>query len=644
MAPQASPVQKLRADSIDEEDILQRARAREMLTAVEMLALDRVDFNGGSVSASKIGKLKAPPSSPSSEYSEQNDFPVDLAQETQQHRAQHLRNQSLHVTWAANDIERMAKEISDETIADVHLSLLGYWICERTAHYEMAKRFIRELSLDQGYNVNRIRNESLRNLLISTKGVRPKEAIDKLILLPLAMREQRERTMQGINPKSPVSSPIRNYPPDTPDRPEPLSVRSRHTGRSFATPTNAHRSISAPIANTAKLYTTPVDRNSTIYENTISHPLLAKTAGSNRASNGLADADDVFGIVEDGDARRSNTLTAMHMSNEGTNTPQASSARRSGAHPSHAHHNDSQYHDAFDTMHDYATSATTSILESASTADSNQHQSTRYAYTMPYPIDNTVDNYRGTAHLRTADLVRRAASMGCRPNRRAGQLHRPLPLRSYESEAHLHPTIGARGASTHARTLSAGNLIRSNRPAALGVERAQDNSNQPGLDRPRDSSTPGESESLFEPTQSSVATTLLNFPVPPMSNPVGLLPMHVSRATTARSSISSTNSAPPVGSLAAAIQSISYSANMVRNILHDTRARGEQLPSINWTNMSPFERSWRESNEELLVGIYGRVDTWLSTADVAFVDCVGTELAATGSHLVWELFREDEMF
>jgi hypothetical protein len=58
--------------------------------------------------------------------------------------------------------------------------------------------------------------------------------------------------------------------------------------------------------------------------------------------------------------------------------------------------------------------------------------------------------------------------------------------------------------------------------------------------------------------------------------------------------------------------------------------------------MSAFERSWRELNEELLVGIYGRADTWLSAADVAYVDCVAIEMAATGGHWVWELFREEE--
>jgi hypothetical protein len=61
----------------------------------------------------------------------------------------HQRNESLHVKWTQNDVTRMAGEIYDESIPAVYLSLLGFWICENNAHYEMAKAHIRELSLDQ---------------------------------------------------------------------------------------------------------------------------------------------------------------------------------------------------------------------------------------------------------------------------------------------------------------------------------------------------------------------------------------------------------------------------------------------------------------------------------------------------------------
>jgi hypothetical protein len=149
MTPHTSAAHRIRADSFDEEDGSQRGQAREMLTATEMLALDRIDLNGSPAPARKAGIPKASRQRSGSESSEQSAPQVDAAHEIQQRRAQHLRNESLHVTWTANDIQRMAKEISDETIADVHLSLLGYWICESTTHYETAKRFIRELSLDQ---------------------------------------------------------------------------------------------------------------------------------------------------------------------------------------------------------------------------------------------------------------------------------------------------------------------------------------------------------------------------------------------------------------------------------------------------------------------------------------------------------------
>lgn len=149
MTPHTSATHRIRADSFDEEDGSQCDQAREMLTATEMLALDRIDLNGSPAPACKAGKPKASRQRFGGESSEQSAPQVDAAHEIQQCRAQHLRNESLHVTWTANDIQRMAKEISDETIADVHLSLLGYWICESTTHYEMAKRFIRELSLDQ---------------------------------------------------------------------------------------------------------------------------------------------------------------------------------------------------------------------------------------------------------------------------------------------------------------------------------------------------------------------------------------------------------------------------------------------------------------------------------------------------------------
>jgi hypothetical protein len=62
---------------------------------------------------------------------------------------QHRRGESLHVVYCPEDVKRVSEELLNGTIAPVHLSLLGYWICESEEHYQIARSYIRELSLDQ---------------------------------------------------------------------------------------------------------------------------------------------------------------------------------------------------------------------------------------------------------------------------------------------------------------------------------------------------------------------------------------------------------------------------------------------------------------------------------------------------------------
>jgi hypothetical protein len=128
---------------------------------------------------------------------------------------------------------------------------------------------------------------------------------------------------------------------------------------------------------------------------------------------------------------------------------------------------------------------------------------------------------------------------------------------------------------------------------------------------------------------------LASFPIPPMQNPVGTLPMFVARATL------SSDSAARVSALLASCRSSRGSGAAVKRILEQTRARGDALPVVDWKCMSVFERSWREMNEELLVAIYGRQDTWLSAADVAYVDCIEKEFRARPGHWVLRCFREE---
>ncbi|KAI8933598.1 hypothetical protein NX059_009328 [Plenodomus lindquistii] len=220
---------------------------------------------------------------------------------------QHRRGDSFHVNWTAQDLPRLAREVYDETIADVHLSLFAYWIREEVGHYELAKQHVRELALDQGYKVDRIRNLKLRRLLQETYSVRPgvpgadssedevdsdgeptgeaqprmrasqwlketlqhletplkrnairKKSLDVLLLhpspktsssginmdkqravsspliarfdkQPASLRAQRMRILKDAATASVEDlsrSPSGRYPPNTPDRPAPLSVKS----------------------------------------------------------------------------------------------------------------------------------------------------------------------------------------------------------------------------------------------------------------------------------------------------------------------------------------------------------------------------------------------------------------------------------
>lgn len=100
------------------------------LTAIEMLMMER----GSPLREARASSLDVAP---------------EHELESDRNSGQYSRPTSLHVHYTVDDIERMAKEIFEGIIPAVHLSLLGYWICESNQHYELAKGFIRELYLDQ---------------------------------------------------------------------------------------------------------------------------------------------------------------------------------------------------------------------------------------------------------------------------------------------------------------------------------------------------------------------------------------------------------------------------------------------------------------------------------------------------------------
>jgi hypothetical protein len=126
----------------------QQSPPQQGLTFVEMLASDP-DRSVGIAVQNETPRRPSPCTSSLYGNCSEVEVEVETSGRGRPANYQHERNGSLHVSWTVQDIQRMAREITDGTIASVHLSLLGYWIRESPEHYEMAKEHIRELSLDQ---------------------------------------------------------------------------------------------------------------------------------------------------------------------------------------------------------------------------------------------------------------------------------------------------------------------------------------------------------------------------------------------------------------------------------------------------------------------------------------------------------------
>jgi hypothetical protein len=210
-------------------------------------------------------------------------------------------------------------------------------------------------------------------------------------------------------------------------------------------------------------------------------------------------------------------------------------------------------------------------------------------------------------------------------------VHRPLPLRSYETEAHLSPTSHAEGASTRGYSESASSRLRDThteslvmpvtlptRTSSLRQARTFDSLTGTGTNPNYTDVAETSSASVSAtPTPTATATIdLASFPSPQSQNPVGVLPMLVSRMST-----------PPQLSSSQADMWRHYTKNHMSELLEKTRARGSKLARVDWDALSPFERTWREVNDDLLVAIYTRVDVVLTAEDVQYVECIVKELA-----------------
>ncbi|KAF2127922.1 hypothetical protein P153DRAFT_44155 [Dothidotthia symphoricarpi CBS 119687] len=692
---------------------------------------------------------------------------------------QHQRNLSLHVMWTLDDIRQIAREIYDGTVADVHLSLFAYWVQEKNENYDLAKEYVRELSLDQGYNIDRIGNRHLRKLLEDTCRLRPRKpkfaktiilqanmstpsrtspASNTFITSPLTsgvdtlappLRAKREHhTEEAAHPNS-VShsnSDYKDYPPNTPDRPAPLTLRSRSSRASSTAQTsyNILRSVSSPIHNRGvDSILPPLPRFSTMFQDMESHPLLSPSPiGSFVASSEVGiktdtTTDDVFGILDQLGFRQSKLLSITQTGSK--NTRHSSHGRNPFADPCDPHcggsfeldtadiASDSSYgsdgvavssfnefdgtihkneengncanDETFGAMRSYTDLGDEiSILESASSISDSENKA-QYSYALSAPPPNpAVADPAPTPSQRRATLKARRSMQHPSLMDNVPNFHRPLPLRSYESEAHLYPTSRVQaiaptrmtegtpspcspvtearytGTSPKTTSTSFSGLDRNSEtlsgphdliplPPSLTTAVKQYPSQSRHVDCPqpqrierRSEGTTGRSALLPLPPRSfldnnssvgahtthkdytgikhqnsfrtgrtsensrrlSTASIIAAFPIPSMQDETDELPMAVSRAT------SSPELTTASTSIAEAYRAIAKAH--ITELLQQTRSRGTHLQNVDWNDLTPFERTWREVNEPLLVSIYGRRDVLLTDADVEYVDSIARGL------------------
>ncbi|KAF3002557.1 hypothetical protein E8E13_007781 [Curvularia kusanoi] len=82
----------------------------------------------------------------------------------------HRRDPSLILNF---DVEHAAQQVRNDEISDLDLALFAFWIRAKDENYFTARKLIRELALDQGYNVNKITNACIRKLLQDLHDIRP---------------------------------------------------------------------------------------------------------------------------------------------------------------------------------------------------------------------------------------------------------------------------------------------------------------------------------------------------------------------------------------------------------------------------------------------------------------------------------------
>ena len=281
-----------------------------------------------------------------------------------------------------------------------------------------------------------------------------------------------------------------------------------------------------------------------------------------------------------------------------------------------------------------------SLLESVSTTSEHQTQ-TQYQFAVQPPAPQPVITGPAPTPLqRRATAEARRKSQAPDENSPAINFHRPLPLRSYESEATIFPIAGTQVYPSRTRARSVTSIAASSRhatetmslpplPCSSQIRSSPIGSCPSGFDRDNSHTKISERVDQYVGSishRSSSASTLAAFPIPPMNNPVGELPMLVSRVASSTQALQTTSSQRPLSSVSLDDTYRAITKVNIIALLQRTRARGEGLQNIEWDKLSSFERAWREMNDILLVTVYGRKDVVLDETDVAYIDCIAREL------------------
>lgn len=463
-----------------------------------------------------------------------------------------------------------------------------------------------------------------------------------------------------------------------PDRPAPLSVKSRGSQISYCTPmaTSILRSVSTPIRTQPKGELDPLPQGHlTDRPEETGNPHLFSFAATKSSCRSTG---DVFGTAQNTGQAHHNPFTDKLKNSEdrcyGTpgrsmyrdigsqalgpyqlDASEVASESSYGTFTSLKHKNKSRAStgapydgdiigdESFDALESYIGSDDEeqgSLFESASNI-SNEDAPTRYqSAVQSSPSQPTMAGPVPRPPQRRAAAEARRKTQAPNLPAQAVNFHRPLPLRSYESEATMFPTAGAQVFPGRNRSKSVTSVIASRRsttePMAAPVVRdsVEARNSLEEIERDfheRNNSYLKTSEQVNRQAasisqRSSSASTLAAFPIPPMDNPVGQLPMLVSRAVSSPHSLRTTTSQHPVASASLddtyrAIVKVAMDA-----VLQRTRKQGKGLSSVDWDSLTSFERAWREINAVLLMTIYGRTDAVLTKTDIDYVDRVAEVL------------------